>query len=52
MEEMKNMTWTKTDYPNSMKNLAPDVREKAIEKASTIVKEEHYEDGKAIAFNR
>jgi uncharacterized protein YdaT len=48
MEGMKNMPWTKNDYPVSMKNLDPDVREKAIEIANALITEEHYEDGKAI----
>ncbi|WP_210365103.1 hypothetical protein [Bacillus sp. REN3] len=42
------MPWTKDDYPDSMKNLDPDVREKAIEIANALVTDEHYEDGKAI----
>jgi uncharacterized protein YdaT len=48
MERMKNMPWTKNDYPVSMKNLDPNVREKAIEIANALITEEHYEDGKAI----
>ncbi|RSD26245.1 hypothetical protein [Mesobacillus subterraneus] len=42
------MPWTKNDYPASMKNLDPAVRDKAIEIANALVTEEHYEDGKAI----
>ncbi|MBS8264540.1 hypothetical protein DYI25_08840 [Mesobacillus boroniphilus] len=42
------MPWTSNDYPASMKNLDPDVREKAIEIANALVEEEQYEDGKAI----
>jgi uncharacterized protein YdaT len=39
--------WNKNDYPNSMKNLDKDVREKAIEIANALL-DEGYEDGKAI----
>lgn len=42
------MPWTKNDYPVSMKNLDPDVRNKAIEIANALLTEEHYEEGKAI----
>lgn len=42
------MPWTKNDYPASMKNLEPEVRDKAIEIANALVTEEHYDDGKAI----
>lgn len=42
------MPWNKTDYPVSMKNLDPEVRDKAIEIANALVTEEHYDDGKAI----
>ena len=48
MERKDKMPWTRNDYPASMKNLDPDVREKAIEIANALVQEEHYEDGKAI----
>lgn len=48
MKGVGNMPWTKNDYPNSMKNLDPEVREKAIEIANALVTEEHYDDGKAI----
>ncbi len=41
------MPWNKNDYPNSMKNLDKDVREKAIEIANALL-DEGYEDGKAI----
>ncbi|MDP1419842.1 DUF2188 domain-containing protein [Peribacillus simplex] len=41
------MPWNKNDYPNSMKNLDEDVREKAIEIANALL-DEGYEDGKAI----
>jgi uncharacterized protein YdaT len=42
------MPWTKTDYPDSMKNLDKKVREKAIEIANALVSEEKMEDGRAI----
>ncbi|WLR56742.1 hypothetical protein LC048_07640 [Mesobacillus subterraneus] len=42
------MSWSKNEYPASMKNLEPEGSEKAIEIANTLVQEEHYEDGKAI----
>lgn len=42
------MPWTKNDYPALMKNLDPNVRQKAIEIANALVQEEHCEDGKAI----
>jgi len=45
---MIHLPWTENDYPASMKNLDPDVREKAIEIANALVQEEHYHDGKAI----
>lgn len=41
------MPWNKSDYPNSMKNLDEDVREKAIEIANALL-DEGYDDGKAI----
>lgn len=43
------MPWTKDDYPASMKNLDPDVREKAIEIANAVL-EEDKDEGKAIAI--
>jgi uncharacterized protein YdaT len=45
---MINLPWTENDYPASMKNLDPVVREKAIEIANALVQEEQYHDGKAI----
>lgn len=41
------MPWTKKDYPDSMKNLDPNIREKAIEIANELV-EDGYEDQRAI----
>jgi uncharacterized protein YdaT len=43
------MPWTKTDYPNSMKNLPAAVRNKAIEIANAILEERHTDEGIAIA---
>jgi uncharacterized protein YdaT len=36
------MPWTKTDYPNSMKNLPTAVRNKAIEIANALLEEKVY----------
>jgi uncharacterized protein YdaT len=41
------MPWTKSDYPNAMKNLDKDVREKAIEIANALL-EDGNDDGRAI----
>lgn len=41
------MPWSKNDYPAAMKNLDPEVRDKAIEIANALL-EEGYEDGRAI----
>lgn len=38
------MPWTKKDYPNSMKNLPPSVRNKAIEIANALEREGNMED--------
>ncbi|MFP4287484.1 MAG: DUF2188 domain-containing protein [Candidatus Izemoplasmataceae bacterium] len=43
------MPWTLNDYPNAMKNLEQEVKEKAIEIANELV-EEGYEDGRAISI--
>jgi len=43
------MPWNKKNYPVSMKNLEPRVREKAIEIANALLKEK-YEEGRAIAI--
>lgn len=43
------MPWTKNDYPDSMKNLDVDVREKAIEIANALLKD-NYEEGRAISI--
>ena len=41
------MPWSTARYPASMRNLSPDVREKAIEIANALL-EDGYEDGRAI----
>jgi uncharacterized protein YdaT len=38
------MTWTKTDYPNFMKNLPAAVRNKAVEIANALLEERHDEE--------
>lgn len=43
------MPWSKQDYPPSMKNLDPRVREKAVEIANALLKD-GYEEGRAIAI--
>ncbi|WP_197282683.1 hypothetical protein [Bacillus sp. FJAT-18017] len=43
------MPWSKNDYPASMKNLDPEVREKAIEIANAILEDDN-DEGKAIAI--
>lgn len=42
------MPWSKDDYPDSMKGLDPETRDKAIDIANTLVEEEGYEEGRAI----
>lgn len=44
------MPWSKDNYPDSMKNLAPEVRSKAIEIANALLKEKDMDEGKAIAI--
>lgn len=41
------MPWTKKDYPDSMKNLDESVRNKAIEIANRLLKD-NYDEGRAI----
>jgi len=41
------MPWDETYYPRSMRNLPPEVRQKAIEIANALL-EEGYDEGKAI----
>lgn len=43
------MPWSKDDYPASMKNLDPKVRNKAIEIANALLRE-NYSEGRAIAI--
>jgi len=41
------MPWSKSRYPNSMKNLPPSVRRRAIAIANALL-EEGYDEGRAI----
>jgi uncharacterized protein YdaT len=41
------MPWTKTNYPDSMKNLSEKVRNKAIEIANALL-DEGYDEDRAI----
>lgn len=43
------MPWSKNDYPESMKNLSDDVRNKAIEIANALL-DEGYDEGRAISI--
>ncbi|MGE5108816.1 MAG: DUF2188 domain-containing protein [Sphingobacteriales bacterium] len=43
------MPWTKSNYPDSMKNLPANVRNKAIEIANALLEERHMDEGIAIA---
>ena len=43
------MPWTKGNYPVSMKNLSPSVRNKAVEIANALL-EDGKEEGSAIAI--
>ncbi|MFD1708665.1 DUF2188 domain-containing protein [Siminovitchia sediminis] len=43
------MPWSNNDYPDSMKNLQDDVREKAIDIANALL-EEDYDEGRAISI--
>lgn len=43
------MAWTYSDYPDSMKNLPEEVRQKAIEIANVLLKEQHMNEGVVIA---
>lgn len=43
------MPWKKGDYPPSMKNLEPRVRNKAVEIANALLEDGH-EEGRAIAI--
>lgn len=43
------MPWTSKDYPDSLKNFTPEVRNKAIEIANALLEEGH-DEGSAIAI--
>jgi uncharacterized protein YdaT len=43
------MPWTKNDYPNSMKNLPKEVKDKAVEIANALLEEKRMDEGIAIA---
>ena len=43
------MPWTKDNFPNSMKNLPREVREKSIEIANALLEEKRMDEGIAIA---
>lgn len=43
------MPWTKDNFPNAMKNLPDEVREKAIEIANALIEEKTIDEGIAIA---
>jgi len=43
------MPWTKSDYPDSMKNLPQAVRDKAIEIGNALLEERDMDEGIAIA---
>lgn len=44
------MPWTSNDYPDSLANFNAPVRDKAIEIANTLVEDQGYDEGKAIAI--
>lgn len=48
-KEALKMPWNKNDYPDSMKNLDVSVREKAIEIANALLRD-NYEEGRAISI--
>jgi uncharacterized protein YdaT len=43
------MPWTENDYPDAMKNLPEEVRQKSIEIANALLEEGRMDDGIAIA---
>ncbi len=43
------MPWNHKNYPESMKNLTAEVRDKAVEIANSLL-EKGYDEGKAIAI--
>jgi uncharacterized protein YdaT len=44
------MPWDKHNYPDSMKNLDDDVRNKAIDIANALIEEKDMQEGRAIAI--
>jgi uncharacterized protein YdaT len=50
MVKWNAMPWLKTDYPNSLKNLPPAVRNKAIEIANALFEKGTMEKGRIIAI--
>lgn len=42
------MPWTPQDYPAAMKSLTPEVRNKAIEIANSLLEKEGYPEERAI----
>lgn len=43
------MPWTKTNYPNSLKNFPQAIRKKAIEIANALFKKGNMQEGRIIA---
>lgn len=44
------MPWNKNNYPDSLKNLNQETRNKAIEIANALIEKENMEEGRAIAI--
>ncbi len=44
------MPWSKDNYPDSMKNLKPGIRNKAIRIANALLEEKKMEEGRAISI--
>lgn len=44
------MLWTKENYPIEMKDLSPELREKAIELGNMLIKDSGMEEGEAVAI--
>lgn len=42
------MPWSKDNYPDSMKNFNPKVRNKMIEIANALLEDEDYDESRAI----
>jgi len=49
IQKETTMPWDKNNYPDSMKNLDKDVREKAIETANALL-DDGMKEGRAIAI--